>query len=125
MEEVFGVEYRDDHIYVRVTPDIEVSDEARSQFWDMIRRMCKEHDCHRMLVEGSFPTGERPATEVLSAAQATPTVPHLWIAFHIENWVPNEQSELYETIAASKGVRVKYFSDREHALNWLRTNAPK
>jgi hypothetical protein len=125
MEEVFSVEHRGDHIYVKVSPDIEVSNEARGQFWDMIRRICEEHDCHRMLVEGSFPTGDRPATEVLSAGQATATVPNLWIAFHMDNWVPNEQSELYETIAATKGVRVKYFARREDALNWLRSNTPK
>ncbi|HVF31055.1 MAG TPA: hypothetical protein VNA22_08795 [Pyrinomonadaceae bacterium] len=125
MEEVFSVEHRDDHIHVQVTPDIEVSDRARGEFWDMIRKICLERDCHRMLVEGSFPTGERPATEVVSAGKATATVPNMWIAFHIENWVPNEQSELFEAVAASRGVRVKYFDNSEAALNWLRTNAPK
>ena len=125
MEEVFSVEHRDDHIHVQVSPDIEVSNEARAEFWNMIRNICEEHDCRRMLVECSFPAGERPATDVVSAGQATATIPNMWIAFHIENWVPNEQSELFETVAASRGVRVKYFDNSEAALNWLRTNAPR
>jgi hypothetical protein len=46
------------------------------------------------------------------------------MAFHLEDFVPTEQSELFEVIAASRGVRVKFFADREHALLWLRNNAP-
>ena len=125
MGEVFSVEHRDDHIHVQVGPGIEVSDEARAEFWKMIKNVCEERDCRRILVEGSFPEGERPATDVVSAGKATATVPNLWIAFHIENWVPNEQSELFEAVAASRGVRVKYFDNSEAALNWLRTNVPK
>ena len=125
MAEVFSVEHRDDHIHVQVSPHIEISNEARGEFWEMIRKLCDERDCRRILVEGSFPEGERPATDVVAAGQATATVPNLWIAFHIENWVPNPQSELFEAVAASKGVRVKYFDSAEAALYWLRTNVPK
>ena len=45
--------------------------------------------------------------------ERTATVPHLSLAFHLENHVANEQSELYEAVAASKGVRVKFFDDSE------------
>ena len=125
MAEVFGVEYRDDHIHVQVSPGIEVSNDARAEFWAMIRKVCEERDCRSIMVEGSFPEGERSATEVVSAGEATATIPNLWIAFHIENRVPNEQSELFEAVAASRGVRVKYFNEGDAALNWLRTNARK
>ena len=76
------------------------------------------------LVEGFVPSGERDTSEVIDAGQRASVVPHLWLAFHLENFVPNEQSELFEVIAASRGVRVKFFSDTEHALMWLRSNAP-
>ena len=125
MEEVFSVEHRGDHIHVQIRPEIEVSDEARAEFWGMIQRICEERDCRRMLIEGTLPAGERRPAEVVSAGKANATVPDLWIDFHVENWVPNEQSELFEAIAAARGVRVKYFDNSEAALNWLRTNTPK
>lgn len=125
MAEVFSVGYRDDHIHVEIGRDIEVSKEARGEFWQMIRRLCEERDCRRILVEGFVPEGEQSSTEIVDAGQATTTVPDVWIAFHMQNWVPTEQGELFEAVATSRGVRVKFFATSEAALNWLRANSPK
>jgi hypothetical protein len=125
MEEVFSVEHRGDHIHVQLGPEIEVSGETRGEFWGMIRRICEERDCRRILVEGFVPSREQPPTEVVAAGEATATIPNLWIAFHMENWKPTEQGELFEAVAASRGVRVKFFATSEAALNWLRTNTEK
>lgn len=125
MEEVFSVEHRGDHIHVQLSPGIPVSDESRGEFWEMIRKLCEERDCRRILIEGFVPEGERAPTEVIAAGEATATVPHVWLAFHLENFVASEQSELFEAVAASRGVRVKFFDTTDAALNWLRTNTPK
>jgi len=126
MEEIFNIEPRGDHINVHIGIAAEGDDEHwQAEYWRQLQVACKEHDTCRVLVEGHSPKVELTSEEVVEAGQRTATVPHLWMAFCLEGWEPTAQSELYEAVAASRGVRVKFFNDREHALNWLRTNAPK
>ena len=125
MEPAFTIEHRGDHVHVQIGKDVKIDREFQEEYWRRLKAVCKEHDSCRVLVEGSSPPGERSSKEVVEAGQRTATVPNLWMAFHLENFEPTEQSELYEAVAASQGVRVKFFSDREDALSWLRANAPK
>jgi len=125
MREVFNIEHRGDHISVHIGKDAPVDDHWKAEYWTRLQAACKEHDTRRILVEGQAPPGERTLEDVIEAGQRTATVPHLWMAFCLDDWEPTVESELYETVAASQGVRVKFFTDREHALNWLRTNAAK
>ncbi|HKP69221.1 MAG TPA: hypothetical protein VJV05_08055 [Pyrinomonadaceae bacterium] len=125
MDEIFHIEHRGDHIRVEIGPDAQVDEHWQTEYWSQLQAACKEFDTSRVLVEGYQPKGERSSEEVIEAGQRTAKVPHLWLAFCLKDWEPTAQSELYEAVAASRGVRVKFFSDRELALNWLRTNAPK
>ena len=125
MDEPFKVAFRGDHVCVKLDPGFEVSAERREQLWALLRSICDEHGTRRVLVEGFVPSGERHTSEVIDAGHKTATVPNLWLAFHFEGFVANEQTELFEAIAASKGVRVKFFADSEPALKWLRTNSPR
>jgi hypothetical protein len=125
MGEVFNIEYRGDHIHVQIGKDAPIDEHWQAEYWSRLEVACKEHDTSRVLVEGYSPRQELTSEEVVEAGQRTARVPHLWLAFCLKGWEPTVQSELYEAVAASRGVRVKFFSDSEHALNWLRTNAPK
>jgi hypothetical protein len=121
----FAVTFRDDHVHVVLTGEADIDSEVATDYWGTLRKICEEYDCKRILVEGVAPGGDRKAREVVEAGQRTAIVPSLWLAFHLENFERTELTELYETVAASKGVRVKFFEDRDAALKWLRTNAPK
>jgi hypothetical protein len=121
----FSVQFRGDHVHVQMGKGLKVGPGQSSEFWDLIRNECERHGSHRVLVEGYLPAGERDTAEVVAAGQRTAVVPKLWLAFCFADFKPTEQSELYETIAASQGVRVKFFSDPERALNWLRRNSPQ
>jgi hypothetical protein len=125
MQEGFGVQFRDDHIRIELTKDFKVDPEKRDAFWALIGQECKRHETCRVLVEGSLPEGERETADVIDAGQKTAAVPKLWLAFAIPDFKPTEQTELYEVIAASRGVRVKFFTTAERALTWLRNNAPQ
>jgi len=124
MNAPYEVEFRDDHVHVQLSADYEFNPSGSAEIWAEIKRLCEEHDTRRVLVEGDLPKGERTTPEIIEAGQRVATVPHLWLAFHIEDHVANERSELFEAIAGTKGVRVKHFADREHALQWLRHNSP-
>ena len=120
-----AVEFRGDHVHVDLTPEFRAEPDRRDEFWEMLRKICEEHDCRRVLVEGYVPHGERAPADVVAAGERTATVPNLWLAFHLENFSPSVNSELFEAVAASKGVRVKFFSTSDAALKWLRANSPK
>jgi hypothetical protein len=124
MDKGIEVKFQDDHVSVRLGPDYAFDPSGRDEVWSEIKAACQEHNSSRVLVEGVVPQGERDTAEVVAAGQRTDTVPHLWLAFHLDNFVATEQSELFAAIAATRGVRVKFFADREHALTWLRNNAP-
>lgn len=121
----FAVTFRGDHVHVELNADAKIDPDLPTDYWEMLRKICEEHDCRRVLVEGVAPRVELGPAEVVEAGKRAATVPNLWLAFHLENHVPNEQSELYEAVAASKGVRVKFFDNAEAALKWLRSNSPK
>jgi hypothetical protein len=120
----FAVTFRGDHVHVVLSGESSVDSDTSRDYWGTLRKICEEYDCKKVLVEGLAPGGERKPAEVLEAGQRTAIVPNLWLAYHLENYQPTELSELYEAVAASKGVRVKFFDDADDALNWLRTNAP-
>jgi hypothetical protein len=118
------IEFRGDHVHVAMGRNVRLSDEERKKLWLDLRETCEKHNTRRILVEGFIPPGEHQTSEVIEAGKRTTNVPHLWLAFHFEDFVPDERSELYEAIASNQGVRVKHFADRKTALSWLRSNAP-
>ena len=120
----FGVQFRNDYVHVELGMSFKVDPAYREALWNVIGDACEKHDSRRVLVEGFLPSGERDTSDVIDAGQKTATVPKLWLAFAVAEFQHTAQTELYVTIAASRGVRVKFFSDRERALNWLRQNAP-
>ncbi len=120
----FAVQFRDDHVHVELGKNFTVDSANRQELWNVIGDACARHGTRRVLVEGLLPDGPRETADVIDAGQKTATVPHLWLAFAIPDFQPTAQTELYETIAASRGVRVKFFTNRERALKWLRQNTP-
>lgn len=125
LDQGFGVQFRDDHVHIELGKDFKVDPEKRDAFWGVIATACAQHETSRVLVEGFLPQGEREVSDVIDAGQKTATIPRLWLAFAVRNFEPTAQTELYETIAASHGVRVRFFSDPERALKWLRQNSPQ
>ena len=124
-EHDFSVQFRDDHVHIELSKGFKGDPEHREALWSVVRDACERHNSRRVLVEGYHSSGERNTADVIDAGQRTATVPNLWLAFCLSDFQPNEQSELYERIAASRGVRVKFFSDTESALKWLRGNSPR
>ncbi len=124
MENNFELEFRDDHLHVLLGPDYEVTPEQEDEFWAAIEQGCTEYKTHRVLLEGTTPkTRMQPAGVVNSGVRAA-VVPRLWFALCLRDFEETELSELYQTVAASRGVHVKFFTDAKRALNWLRTNSP-
>jgi hypothetical protein len=125
MDDAFKIEYRGDHVHVQFGPSYTAEPEWQNELWDLLRKFCDGHDTRRILAEGVVPAPNRPLASLAEGAKKAAVIPNLWIAFHFDDYVRSERTELYEAVAASEGVRVKFFNDSEHALNWLRANSPK
>ncbi|MGB7070071.1 MAG: hypothetical protein WBD22_11305 [Pyrinomonadaceae bacterium] len=62
-----AVQFRDDHVHVQLGKGLKVSSEQRVELWGVIGRMCTEHGCRRVLVEGRAPKGVFQTSEVVDA----------------------------------------------------------
>ena len=125
MKTNFEIEFRGDHLHILLGPDYDVNPEQEDEFWSAVEQACAKHGTHRVLLEGNAPkTDLKPAGVASSGIRAAAAVPRLWFAICLKDFEETELSELYATVAASRGVHVKFFSDSEKALNWLRANSP-
>ena len=125
MDEAFEIEHRGDHVHVLLGESYNPDPEFQDELWERLKSICEEHGTRRVLAEGVIPAPDRPAADVIEAGEKAAMIPHLWLAFYFEDFVATRNTELYEVVAGSHGVRVKFFNDRDHALNWLRANTPK
>jgi len=125
MNKTFKLEFREDHVYVLLGQNYEVTPQQEDEFWAAIEDACKSYKTSRVLVEGYVPKRELKPAEVVSSGVRAAVVPRLWFALCLKDYEPTELSELFKTVAASRGVHVKFFSGSEKALNWLRSNSPE
>jgi hypothetical protein len=118
----FQVQFRDDHINITIGPKYKTSRKQRKELWAAIRSASEQYGSRRILLEGVRPRTELSTGEVIEAGQHASAKPSLWIAFCMDELYPDDQRELFEVVAASRGVRAKFFTDRDKALTWLRRN---
>lgn len=119
----FRIEFRSGYVHVVLDGTAKTDGNVQNDYWREIKETCEKHNCRKVLVEGVAPRGERSSGEIIGAGLRTGTVRELWLAYCLEGFHETEESALYETIAATRGVRVKFFSEKQRALEWLRINA--
>jgi hypothetical protein len=125
LDKGYQIQFRDDFIHVRLGRVEEVTPEIQANYWASLRRISEEHRCYRVLVEGERPKVEPTTHQIIQAGMKTGTIPDLWMAYCLNGFEKNDGTELYQAISASQHVHIKFFSDREQALNWLRNNTPR
>ncbi|MGB7069987.1 MAG: hypothetical protein WBD22_10885 [Pyrinomonadaceae bacterium] len=119
---VFDVEYRGDHIRVLLSPEYDATEENSVKFWAAVKEACAKYDSRRVLLEGKVPVSDVGTLEVVSSGvRASTAAPQLWFALFLEGYEVEELGELFKAVARSRGVHVRFFSDRDLALKWLRS----
>ena len=125
MDEAFKIEHRGDHVHVQFGESYTADPDWQNGLWDLVRNFCDGDRTRWGLGEGVGPGPDRRPESGSGSAKKAAIIPNLWLAFHFDNFVSTEATDLYEVVAAAHGVRVKIFSDGEQAVKWLRANSPK
>ena len=111
--EHFELEFRDGYIDIQLSPEYESTPEQQNEFWAAIAAACGKHKCNRVLLEGYVPKQTPGTLDVVSSGvRAAEAVPDLWLALCLKDYNEvTELGELFKTVARSRGVHVKFFSE--------------
>src|ERR1044072_9157242 len=120
MNTKFSIEFHLTYLLVHHTQDFEPSAETMKTFWSTLASACQNSDCKLVLWIGKIGARRMNLGQIIdSASQAGRVADVLRLACVFENYIPNDKTLFFQTMALRKGARVKYFSTREEALEWL------
>jgi hypothetical protein len=120
MSSGFTLEPREGYLYVHLVPGFEMTPDATTRVWTAICETCRELNLRRALAEGDNVTRRLTQMEAFDiAGLAGRLLPGLSVACVFRGYVPDSQSEFFQTVALSRGVRMQFFQDLNTALRWL------
>ncbi len=120
MSSGFILEPRDGYLYVHLEADFEMTADITAGVWTAICETCRERGLRRALVVGEGVTRRLTTSESFDiAGLAGRLLPGLSVACVFRDYVPDEQSELFRTVAMSRGVRMDFLEELDAALQWL------
>ena len=120
MSSGFILEPRDGYLFVHLEANFEMTADSTAGVWTAICETCRERGLRRALAVGEGVTRRLTTSESFDiAGLAGRLLPGLSVACVFRDYVPDEQSELFRTVAMSRGVRMNFFEDLNSALQWL------
>jgi len=120
MDNLFEVDFRGDHIRIVHPRAFQITPAGMDVFWNELGAICRQYECDRVLATGPAPERKLDTVGAFqSGVRAADVYPNLWLALCFKNYKPDEMSELFVTAARNRGVRVKFFSDKDAAMRWL------
>ena len=123
LDRPFRIQFRDDHIHVTLGDQFRLTPDIYREYWASLSEIAEKHNCRRVLVEGVAPRGEHSTNQIIEAGIRTSAIPDLWMAYCLRDHEKNDGSELYQAIASSQSTHIKFFVDRDQALDWLKANS--
>ena len=116
----FTLEPRDGYLYVSLDPGFEMTPLSMTSVWTAICETCRELGLRRALAEGDGVVRRLTPVESLDIAElAARLLPGLSVACVFRGYAPDAQSQLFQTTAMNRGVRMEFFQDLNAALRWL------
>jgi hypothetical protein len=91
-----------------------------TKFWITLAAAYQTTGCKRIIWEGRI--GERPMnnTQIFnSASQGAQIALGLKLACVFENYIADERTAFFKSVALRKGAIIEFFTNREEAFTWL------
>lgn len=125
MFDELSLEFKDDYLHLTRGKDFEITPDRMEPFWGYLREQCEHYDCTSILIEAEAPTRNMDTVAAFtSGVEVASIAPNLWMALCFQGYEPDEISELFRQAARNRGANVEFFTDRDAALSWLRSNNP-
>lgn len=126
MNKGFKMTSHQGYVHVLYTPEYEITRETMNATCDELTKACQGENCSRVLLEAPSPKRKLDTTAAFeSGTRLARVAPGLMIAMLFYNYKTDELTEFFKTVAANRGVRVEYFTDKKKALEWLRIEQDK
>ena len=116
----FTIDFNGKYIHMIHASDYEICPESNEKLWKELSKACKKYKCLKVLAEG--PAQKRRITTIdafQSGSQASESIPGLKLAICVYEYITDETTEFFKTVAFNRGVRIEFFKDKKKALKWL------
>ncbi|MEP6902807.1 MAG: hypothetical protein ABJA66_13730 [Actinomycetota bacterium] len=87
--------------------------------WLNLAEACKTYDCNRVLNEGNLDLSKLRAFDSYNAGSQAGEISGLRMACFFPNYQHDEKFEFFKAVAANRGAKIKFFTDKAEALKWL------
>lgn len=122
VKDKYTVYARGDFVHVELETGFQISLATMQRLWSTVIPTCEEQNARCVLVEGDGVTHVMHARDAWNHANLLSDLTRypLRIAFCLYGYQPDELSHSFASIASSRANAVKFFSDIEKSLRWLR-----
>jgi hypothetical protein len=120
MSHDFTIDFNGKYIHMIHAPEYEICPESNEKMWKELSKACKKYNCRKVLAEG--PKQKRRITTIdafKSGSQASESIPGLKLAICVYEYITDETTEFFKTVAFNRGVHIEFFKDKKKALKWL------
>ena len=115
-----------EYIHIVHPPGFEITPEGQARLWAELSQACKTNNCLTVLAEGPAPKRQMdPLDAFQSAQQASQSIPGLSMAIVLLGYKGDQITKLFTNAASNRGTRVKFFSSKRTALQWLNVDTTK
>jgi hypothetical protein len=116
----YTLKLRKNYLHVKLPKDYEITPEGVQRQWTEIFDICRKNNCKRVLCEGKISKRSMKTMDAFqSAVNFADSGLGLSLAFCFYDYTPDDISQFFINVAENRGARVKFLSNKSHALRWL------
>ncbi|MCB1960126.1 MAG: hypothetical protein KDE68_06320 [Rhodocyclaceae bacterium] len=106
--------------YLRVhAPACVISPDSQKRLWAAVARACRQHDCHKVLIEGDVAECRMNTVNAFNAGVQFAAIFGIVVAVCLRDFKPGERSTFFKNVAHNRGAQMEFFATHEAALAWL------
>lgn len=115
----FTIIFRGSYIHVLMADNFEITPEGNRKVWEATAEACRQYDCFKVLSEGNVQSRRLKAFDAFKSGTQASEIRGLQNACLFYNYKTDDVTEFFKTVAANRGVRIEFFTDKKTALKWL------
>jgi hypothetical protein len=115
---LYEIAFKGGYVEVQHLKSFELTSSVAEAIWDETLALCRTHDCKAVLRIGEPPVRGMDPAEVVAVSSRL-DIPGLKVAYCWIDYRPDKINAIFASRALENDVRVRFFCDREGAVQWL------